>query len=96
MDRLASIVQVSESAAHTARLAQRKAREHAVHLSSIMRETAETLEKSATLADEHALRHERAGDRQAAAEERRVATRAREAAHRARGYANQWQPRAEQ
>ena len=61
-----------------------------------MRHTAETLEQSAKLADEHSLRREQAGKRHAAEDERQAAARAREGARRARAYADAWQQRAGQ
>lgn len=52
--------------------------------------TAEGLEASAALADEHAERHERAGRSDDAAKERRAAQHAREATQRARLRAGGW------
>ena len=59
-------------------------------LASVLARTAKALEQSATLAEEHAERRERAGRKEAAAEERRAAGRAHEAAARARAQAEEW------
>lgn len=61
----------------------------AEQLSSRLREAADTLERSATLADAHARRREQAGQHPAAARERLAAQSARKAAQRARARA--WQ-----
>jgi hypothetical protein len=90
VEQLASTVRAAESSAETAAEAQRRARATARELSVVMRHTARTLEKSATLADEHALRRERAGNHEGAEKERHAAARARDAATRARTYATRW------
>jgi hypothetical protein len=87
----ASIVERAQSAAQSAEVAQRRARERALGVALAFRHTAETLNQSAALAEEHALRHTRRGRREAAEQERRVAARARMAAEQARAYAEQWQ-----
>lgn len=61
--------------------------ENAEHLSSILSQTARALEKSAALADEHAVRRGAAGRTRDAADERRAAQRARQAGERARSHA---------
>jgi Histidine kinase-, DNA gyrase B-, and HSP90-like ATPase len=72
----------SQSASVSAELAQQQTRERALHLSRLMRRTAETLEHSAALAEEHAQRKQRAGHGEAATRERRAAGRAEEAPRR--------------
>ena len=59
-------------------------------VASVFGRTARTLERSATLAEEHAERRERAGLKEAATEERRAARRAHDAAARARAEAEKW------
>jgi hypothetical protein len=59
-------------------------------LARLLGRTAEALERSAMLAEDHAERRERADPMMAAAEERRAAVRAREAAERARARAGEW------
>jgi hypothetical protein len=66
------------------------ARVSAEQLSSVLSRTAAALEKSASLAEEHAARYERGGRSDDAVEERRVAGRAREAATSARSSAGKW------
>jgi hypothetical protein len=58
--------------------------------SSILVQLANTLERAAVLAEEHAQRHERAGRLDDASTERQTAQNAREAAQRARSQAEQW------
>jgi hypothetical protein len=62
-------------------------REIAEDLAIVLRQSADTLEHSAMLADEHAQRRERAGHSAGALEERNAAQRARQAAQRARSRA---------
>jgi hypothetical protein len=69
--------------------AQRRVRQSAQSLARVFGRAAEVLEKSASLAEDHAGRQDRAGRGDAAAEERRVAARAREAAQRARLHAEE-------
>jgi len=73
-----------------AQRAGRLTREDVEHLSLTMERTAEVLEASAALADEHAERLERAGRSDDAAKELRSAARAREGAERARSLAKEW------
>jgi hypothetical protein len=54
------------------------------HRRAVLEQTARAFERSAQLADQHAERHQIAGDAAAAAYERRIAVRARAAAQRAR------------
>lgn len=67
-----------------------RAQQGARELSQIMSRTADALEKSAHLADQHAQRREQAEQGDDAAEERRVADQTREAARQARSNAEQW------
>jgi len=62
----------------------------AKQLGEVMSRTADALERSAELAEDHALRRERAGRMEDAAVERRAAERTREAAARARSEAKEW------
>jgi len=77
-------------AAERAESAVGQARLTARDVASVLGRTARNLERSATLAEEHARRRERAGWQEAAAEERRAAGRAHDAAMRARGEAEKW------
>lgn len=65
----------------------------AEQLTAVLRHTAEALEKSAELADQHARRREQAGGIDDGADERRAATRARQAAQRARSRAEELERR---
>ena len=84
----------AQRAAATAERVQREMRARALQISLVMQQTAETLAKSAALAEEHARRQDRAGG-VGAVEERQAAERAREGARRARLYAEQWRELAE-
>ena len=79
-----------ERASAAADTAASQARVTARDAASLLARTAEVLERSAALAQEHAERRERAGRPESAAEERRVAKRAYAAAARARARAEQW------
>ena len=79
--------------AHTetsAELVKRHTRQAAKHGSWILMQLANTLERSAGLAEKHAQRREQAGRADDAAAERRAAKRAHEAAQRARSQAEEW------
>lgn len=65
-------------------------RKNAEHLSSELDRTAELLEKTVAIAEQHARRRERAGDSDGGREERRAAERARKYAQRARSQAEEW------
>jgi hypothetical protein len=65
-------------------------RKNAEHLSSELDRTAELLEKTVAIAEQHARRRERAGDSDGGREERRAAERARKYAQRARSEAEEW------
>jgi hypothetical protein len=80
----------ADRAASAAEHARSLIQENAAHLSSVLNRTAETLGKTAAIAEEHARRRDRAGLSEAAREERRVAERAREYAQRARSQAEEW------
>ena len=71
-------------------LAMRHTRQAAKHGSWILMQLANTLERSAALAEKHAQRREQAGRADDAAAERRAAKRAHEAAQRARSQAEEW------
>lgn len=86
--------EAAKRAAASAELIQRETRQRALHTSRIMSQTAEALETSAALAEEHAIRRERAGG-EGALEERAAAERAHEGARRARLYAERWRDIAE-
>ncbi|MGN6166600.1 MAG: hypothetical protein ACTHQQ_00315 [Solirubrobacteraceae bacterium] len=60
-------------------------------LSAVLTRTAEALEKSAGLAEEHARRRARSGAASDAARERRAAERAHQAAERARSFAARYE-----
>jgi len=75
------------NAAAIAEKAAREARRRARDLGFVLNRTAEALELSAKLAEEHAERQARTGQAGAAAKERRAATRAREASQLARARA---------
>ena len=79
-----------EQASAAAERAMSDTRVTARHGASVLSRTAEALEWSAILAEQHAQRHEQAGRQEAAAEERRAAARARDAAARARVRAENW------
>ena len=79
-----------ERASAAAETAASRTRVTARDVASLLARTAEVLEHSAALAEEHAERRERAGRIDSAAEERRVAWRAHEAAARARAKAEEW------
>jgi hypothetical protein len=64
-------------------------------LSSALSRTAEALERTVDVAEEHARRRERAGRSDDAAKEHRVADRAREYAPHAHAQAEEWLSRAE-
>jgi hypothetical protein len=66
-----------------------RARRSAQRLRSLLGHTADTLEKSARLAEHHAHRREQAGRLDDAAYEHRAANRARQAAQRARSNAEE-------
>ena len=74
----------------TAELVRRHTRQGAKQASGILTQLADTLERSAGLADEHAQRWEQTGRTADAADERQAAKRAREAAQRARWQAEEW------
>jgi hypothetical protein len=59
-------------------------------LSGVLTRMADALDRTASLADEHAIRREKAGRSDDAAAEREAAKRARTAAQRARSQAAQW------
>ena len=80
----------AEGSENVAQHAAGTAREHAERLSSVLIRTAEVMEQSAALADQHADRRERAGRTDDAALEHEIADRAREAAGRARANANEY------
>jgi len=82
--------QVAREASAAAESAVARTRLTARDVASVFGRTARTLERSATLAEEHAERRERAGRTEAAAEERRAARRAHAAAARARAQAEKW------
>ena len=82
--------EVAKQAAERAERAVTQTRVTARNLASVLGRTAETLEQSATLAEEHAQRREQAGRGDAAANERRAARRAHGAAARARVHAEKW------
>lgn len=65
-------------------------RKQAEHLSAELDRAAEALEKTASLADQHARRRREAGKSEGEQEERRVADRARKYALRARAQAQEW------
>ena len=69
--------------------ARGEAREAALRMAATFERTAQALERSAGLADDHAQRDGQAGRHEAAAKERALADRAREAARRARARADQ-------
>jgi hypothetical protein len=73
-----------------AKRAERRTRESAALLSSMLIRTAEALEDSAALADEHGRTRARQGLIHDVAVEREAAERAREAAGQARAYAARW------
>ena len=73
-----------------AELALRHTRQGAKHASTILTRLANTLDRSAHIAEAHAARREQAGHGDDAAEERHSARRARTAARRARSQAQQW------
>jgi hypothetical protein len=75
---------------HAAERTLAETREGARRLSVTLSATAEALEKSAVLAEAHALRGEQDGRPGDAAEERNAAQRARDAGHRARSQAEEW------
>jgi hypothetical protein len=72
------------------RTAVQHTREGARRLSLTLTETANALERSASLAEGHARRREQAGRTEDAAEERQARERAHGAAERARSQAAQW------
>jgi len=71
-------------------LVRRHTRQAAKHGSWILMQLANTLERSAGLAEKHAQRREQAGRADDAAAERHAAKRAHEAAQRARSQAEEW------
>jgi len=75
--------------------AARYAVETVERLSATLSRTADALDASAALAEEHGRRQQRAGRADTAAEERRVAERARKAADRAREHARELLDRAD-
>jgi hypothetical protein len=81
---------MKDAAAHAAAVAEsaaREARQRARDLGFALNRTAEALELSANLAEEHAARQARTGLTEAAANELRAASRAREASALARARA---------
>ena len=81
---------VARTDASAAELVRRHTRQAAKHGSWILMQLANTLERSAGLAEKHAQRREQAGRADDAAAERRAAKRAHEAAQRARSQAEEW------
>jgi hypothetical protein len=84
-----------EQAQHEAAHAAQRTRTNAQQLSSTLSRTAEALEISAALAEEHCERRVQQGRASEAADERRAAERARRAAERARLHAaevSNWVP----
>jgi len=81
---------MDQAIAESADRAARRTRKHAESLSSSLTRTAKALERSAILAEAHALRYEQTGRSGAAAKERQVAEHARETAQRARVHAAEW------
>jgi hypothetical protein len=79
-----------------AELAVTWARAGAIRLSSTLTRTAEQLDRSADLAEIHAIRRERDGRPDDAAKEYLAAARGREAAERARSESERWRRRANQ
>jgi hypothetical protein len=80
----------ADSEARAAELVIRPTRQGAKQASAILMQLANTLERSAALAEEHAQRRERAGRTEDVAAEREAAQRARAAAQRARSQADEW------
>lgn len=78
-------VESAATAAHTG--ARAETGRHVGEPSAIFLRTAEALEQSAAMAEEHAERRRRAGDDEAAAKEYEAAGRAADAARRARARA---------
>jgi hypothetical protein len=68
----------------------RHAHQGARQLSAVLLRTAEALDRSAELAEKHAVRREEQGRTDDVDEERRVAARTRQAAQRARTQAEEW------
>lgn len=75
---------------HAAELALKDTRQGAKHASSILARLAITLDRSARIADSHAISRDQAGRSHDAEQERQSAQRARTAAQRARSQAEQW------
>jgi hypothetical protein len=82
--------EAAQQASATAGRAVSQMRTTARDLAAVLGRTAEALEQSAILAEQHAQRREQAGRPEAAAEERRAAERAHEAAARARARVEEW------
>ena len=70
------------------RAAAERTHQNAQNFAHILLRVAEALERSATLADEHAQRNRQAGHPAGAVDEQNAAKRAREAAQRARSRAH--------
>jgi len=82
--------EAAQQASATAGRAVSQTRTSATDVAAMLGRTAEALEQSAILAEQHAQRREAAGRKEAAAEERRAAEWAHEAAARARARAEEW------
>jgi hypothetical protein len=80
----------AHSEIRTADLITGHTRQTAETASGILTQLANTLKRTAELAEEHAERRERAGQTGDAAKEHQAAQRARDAAQRARSQADQW------
>jgi hypothetical protein len=89
-ERKATSSHTVDDALGAARRVAAQTRENAMRLSSVLSQTADVIETSATLAEANAERLERAGRIDAGAEERRAAERARVAEQRARLRAKEW------
>ena len=86
---------VAHTETDASELARRHTRQAAKRGSWILMQLANTLERSAGLAEKHAQRRDLAGGADDAAAERRAAKRAREAFQRARSQAEEWLERME-
>lgn len=80
----------SSGSAGRAEIAVSQLREGAKRLSSILIQTANTLERSAALAEEHARRRQEAGEPADAEKERRAAEHMRAFAERVRSQSQEW------
>jgi hypothetical protein len=78
--------EAAQRAVGGAKAAAARVRDTAELLSSVFRQAAAALDKSAELAEQHAYRCDQAGRTEDGARERRAAARAREAARRARSH----------